>query len=315
MKPQRLLPTRVYRFYTGGALLGEFRGGGAAEDDSFPEDWACSVTSASNPGRDERVAGLTRLEKGQLLRDAVASDPVGWLGEPHLERFGVTTGLLVKLLDPAERLPVHAHPSRVFAREHLGSRFGKTEAWIMVAAREQEGEAFVGLREEVAPATYRGWIERQDTDALLGSLNRVVVRPRDVLYVPAGVPHAIGGGLLIAELQEPTDFSILCEWEGFPIRADDAHLGLGWDVALGALDLRAHEPVRAMPDAAAEFFWADELLEAAGRFGCVIVLEGEGAIDGVGVRAGDVLALPAAAHEVAATGRLRVLRSLAPVAS
>jgi hypothetical protein len=49
------------------------------------------------------------------------------------------------------------------------------------------------------------------------------------------VPHAIGPGVLIAELQEPTDFSIPCEWEGFPIAEEDSHPGLGWDLALGAL--------------------------------------------------------------------------------
>jgi mannose-6-phosphate isomerase len=202
MKPQRLQPTRVYRFYCGGALLGRIRGT-EEEDGSFPEDWVCSVTPASNPGRTEPDAGLSRLADGRLLREAISRDPEAWLGPAHLDRFGETTGLLVKLLDPAERVLVHAHPDRAFAAAHLGSPFGKTEAWIVIATRESEGEAFVGLREEVAPEVYRDWIERQDTDALLASLNRVALRPGGVVYVPAGVPHAIGGGMLIAELQEP----------------------------------------------------------------------------------------------------------------
>src|SRR5919201_2385906 len=315
MKPLRLRPTRVYRFYRGGARLARFRGSAEA-DGSFPEDWVCSVTRASNPGRDhEPDEGLTRLGDGRLLRDAISRDPEAWLGPAHVARFGETTGLLVKLLDPAERVLVHAHPDRAFAATHLGSGFGKTEAWLVLETRAEEGEAFVGLREEVDPGLYREWIERQDVDSLLGSLNRVALHAGDLVYVPAGVPHAIGGGMLIAELQEPTDFSLVCEWQGFPVRPEDAHLGLGWDTALDALDLAAHEPVRELPETAAAFFWADDRIEAAGRFAALIVLEGEGEIAGIAVQRGDVLAVPATVPELEASGAIAVLRCLAPDAT
>ena len=218
----------------------------------------------------------------------------------------------MKLLDAAERLPVHAHPDRAFARRRLGSRFGKTEAWIVVATRADEADLWVGLREAVDPAEYRRWLEEQDREALLGSLNRLPVRAGDVVHVPAGVPHAIGAGVLIAELQEPTDFSLVCEWEGFPIRPEDSHLGLGWDEALHALDLGAHDPVRRLPDEARSFFWADDRVEGAGRFAVLLVLGGEGAIDGEPARQGDTFAVPAAVRELTASGNLRVLRCLAP---
>jgi mannose-6-phosphate isomerase len=312
VRPQRLTSARVYRFYRGGALL-ESMHGGEARDGDFPEDWIGSLTQAINPGRHEPEAGLSRLADGRLLRDAVAEDPVAWLGTAHVKRFGSdTTGLLVKLLDPAERLPVHAHPSRPFASRHLDSRFGKTEAWFIVDTREGEGEVWVGLREDVAPDTYRGWIDRQDTEALLGSLHRVPVRAGDLVYVPAGVPHAIGGGLLIAELQEASDFSILCEWKGFPIRPEDSHLGLGWDAALDALRLDATEPVRELPPEASAFFFADEHAAAAGRFAVLLVLSGRGRIAGESARRGDAFAVPAAARPFEVEGDLRVLRCLGP---
>lgn len=296
-----LPPNRVYRFYRGGALLGRFRG--VPEDDGpCPEDWVGSVTLASNPGRDEPDAGLSRLADGRLLRDAVSADPERW-GSP---------GMLVKLLDSAERLPVHFHPDREFARARLGSPFGKTEAWIVLATRAAEAEVWVGLREPVERDRYRGWIEAQDTEALLGSLNRLSVRAGDVVYVPGGVPHAIGAGVLVAELQEPTDLSIVCEWRGFPIEPEDAHLGLGWDVALDALDLGRHEPVLELPDTAREFFWADEVAEPAGRLAVWIVLAGEGTIAGHAARPGDGFAVPAAAADIDVAGDLRVLRCLGP---
>jgi mannose-6-phosphate isomerase len=305
----------VYRFYRGGALLASFRGEQEG-DGPYPEDWLGSVTEASNPGRDEPGAGLTRLDDGRLLRDVIAADPVSWLGLANVDRFGATTALLVKLLDAAERLPVHAHPSRAFAREHLGSRLGKTEAWLVVATREDAAEVFVGLREPVERSVYRHWIERQDVEALRSSLNRVEVRAGDLVYVPAGSPHAIGAGVLIAELQEATDFSIVCEWTGFPIEPADAHLGLGWDTALAALDLDRHEPVRELPPEAAAFFWADEEGAArAGRFAVLLVLEGEGEIEGQRARRGDAFAVPACAGALDVSSGLRLLRCLAPDAS
>jgi mannose-6-phosphate isomerase len=306
VRPQRLTPTRVYRFYKGGALLERFQGADG-EDTDFPEDWVGSVTVASNPGRDEPEAGLSRLVDGRLLRDAIAADPEGWTG-----RADGATRVLVKLLDAAERLPVHAHPDRAFAREHFNSESGKTEAWIVLETRGDTSEVWIGLREDVDPATYRGWIDTQDRAALLDSLNHLPVRAGDVVFVPGGVPHAIGAGVLIAELQEPTDFSIVCEWTGFPIRPQDSHLGIGWDAALGALDLRRHTPIRELPDAAREFFWADERPEPAGRFAVWIVLDGSGSVDGAPAGRGDCFAVPAAAEQVEVTGSLRILRCLGP---
>lgn len=306
-----LSPTRVYRFYRGGALLGGLHGA-AEPDGDFPEDWIGSVTPALNPGRDEPDAGLSRLGDGSLLRDAVAADPEAWLGAEHVARYGTSTGLLVKLLDPAERLPVHAHPSRAFARRHFDSPFGKTEAWIVVGAREERGEVWLGLREDWAPEDYRALIDGQDREALLGSLHRLDVATGDIVYVPAGVPHAIGGGLLIAELQEPTDFSIVCEWSGFPIRPEDSHLGIGWDAALRALELRAYEPRLGLPEEARPFFWAEEGAPPPGRFAVLLVLDGEGALAGRPARRGDAFVVPASAPPVELEGSLRVLSCLGP---
>jgi phosphomannose isomerase type I-like protein len=103
-----------------------------------------SVTVALIP---RRVAeeGLSGMADGRLLRDAIETDPVGWLGEAHVTRFGHSTGLLVKLLDTAQRLPVHAHPDRAFAAEQLSSQFGKKEAWRVVATRQGRGDVWVGL--------------------------------------------------------------------------------------------------------------------------------------------------------------------------
>ena len=296
MKQARIEPTRVYRFYRGGALIDRLRGE-PEQDGDHPEDWVGSVVAARNPRRDEPSAGLTRLADGRLLHDAIAGDPETW-GTPDV---------LVKLLDPVERLPVHAHPDREFARANLGSDYGKTEAWLVAATRAEAVDVWLGLREDVEPARYRSWIEEQDAE-VLGSLHRLTLAPGDIVFVPAGVPHAIGGGSLIVELQEPTDFSIVCEWKGFPIAPEDAHLGLGWDQVIAAFRLSAYAPSIGLPDEARAFFAVDERAEPAGRFAVLLVLEGEGELAGEPVRPGDAFVLPAACDPFEVRGDLRVIR-------
>src|SRR5438067_6559413 len=191
-------------------------------DDHRPEDWVGSVTAVSGSTAD----GLTRLPDGRLLRDAIDADPEGYLGPGHVRRHGSSPALLVKLLDAGERLPVHCHPGDVFARRHLASHWGKTEAWIVIDA-VPGGQVHLGFREAVPDEALAGWVAGQDP-AMLRALNRVAVRPGDAILVPAGLPHAIGAGVFVVELQQPTDLPVLLEWDAFPIDgAVEGHLGLG----------------------------------------------------------------------------------------
>jgi mannose-6-phosphate isomerase len=82
-------------------------------------------------------------------------------------------------------------------------------------------------------------IVEERSDELLDALHEVPARAGDAWLVPAGTPHAIGAGVFIAEVQEPTDFSIVAETRDFPIDPRNASLDLGWDVMLDALSTRA----------------------------------------------------------------------------
>ena len=251
--PWRLGANRVERFYRGGALLDAFRAGGldpgpGAVDGTRPEDWLGSATrSWTPPGEDPTDEGLSRVDvdgRTRTIDELLAEDPELVAGRDLVERAGQPTlGVLVKLLDPAERLPVHAHPTRAFAREHLGSFFGKTEAWVILATRSAADAPpptlHLGFRRDVAPDELRTWIEEERSDALLDALHEVPARAGDAWLVPAGTPHAIGAGVFIAEVQEPTDFSIVAESHGVPIDRENATLRLGWDVSLDALTTRA----------------------------------------------------------------------------
>jgi mannose-6-phosphate isomerase len=86
----------------------------------------------------------------------------------------------------------------------------------------------------------KNMVEKEDTKGLINSLNKRTVKAGEGILVPAGIPHAIAEGIFILELQEPTDFSILLEWEGFAVDGlKDGHLNLGFDLALQALNLDA----------------------------------------------------------------------------
>jgi mannose-6-phosphate isomerase len=313
----KLPPNPIHHFYRGGPAIAELRGF-ELDSDHAPEEWIASAATLF--GETER--GLSRLPDGTLVRDALARDPEAWLGPAHAARFGANPALLVKLLDAGERLPVHVHPDGPFAREHLGTAFGKTEAWIVIAARPG-ALVHVGLRENVAQDTLRAWVREQDHDAMLGALNPLEVSAGDAIFVPAGVAHAIGEGVLIAELQEPTDLSILLEWDGFGI-ADEtaATLGLGWDTALRSVE-RARRDAAALrgrhedgavfellPPAAARFFTAQRIAPAGATeplkagFAVIVVLEGAGAVAGLDVGRGDALIVPHAAGDVTAEGDL-----------
>ena len=234
MEPIVLGPNQVHRFYRGGPAIAEFRGI-PSEDDHAPEDWVGSATSVLG----SEGTGLSMLPDGRTAADAFAADPEPFFGPRHAERFGADPGLLVKLLEAGDRLPVHCHPDREFARRHLDCPYGKTEAWVIIEIRspEPEAEVFLGFRDQVDPAALAGWVRGQDTRAILGAMHRIPVAVGDAVLVPAGLPHAVGEGVFLVELQEPTDLSVLLEWEGFDIDgAGEGHLGLGFDVALRCVD-------------------------------------------------------------------------------
>jgi mannose-6-phosphate isomerase len=234
--PVCLGPNFVYHVpqYQGGGEIARFRGIEPVEHNS-PEDWVGSATTRYH----NEAEGLTTLPDGECLRAAIETDPEGYLGREHVARFGANPGLLVKLLDSARRLSVHLHPDDDFARRHLGCDFGKTEAWVVLATTG-DGAVWLGFSREVAEEELARWRAEQAVDEMLAALHRIPVQAGVAVLVPAGVPHAIGAGVLVLELQQPTDFGIALERRS----GAAGDLGLGADVALTAVDRSAWSPNR-----------------------------------------------------------------------
>jgi mannose-6-phosphate isomerase len=316
MKPLVLPPNQFHRFYKGGARIDALRGAPQGED-GRPEDWVGSTATSWGSATE----GLSRLEDGTLLRDAVRADPEAFLGPEHVAEHGPDPALLVKLLDAGERLPVHYHPGRRFAKEHLGLRYGKTEAWIILDA-EPGAAVHVGLKEPLDPGTARSWVETQRADEMLAALHHVPVQAGDAVLVPAGTLHAIGGGILLLELQEPTDLSVLLEWRRFGVDSGPEHLELGWETALQALDREPIDPAALttaknglLPKEADPYFRAERITGGDTlhqSFSIVLVTEGEGAIGELPVRKGSTVLVPFGAGEAGMEGNVAGIRCLPP---
>ena len=184
------------------------RGLEAGTGPGAPEDWVGSTTTSFGHEHE----GLSTLADGRVLRDVIAADPIGYLGEAHVERFGETSAMLVKLLDTAERFAVHFHPGREFARAALGSRLRQDRGVDHPATPSRERRCAWDCARRSTPQTLRRWVGEQDSASMLAALHPVPVARGDVLFVPAGTLHTIGAGITLIELQEPSDMSVVIEW-------------------------------------------------------------------------------------------------------
>jgi mannose-6-phosphate isomerase len=351
-RPLRLPYNPLYRFYEGGSLTRSFRGLPNRPDDWWSEDWVGSCTLANNAGPDGESQGLSRVEVPGVgavaLRDIVEDLPEEMVGAAFATRHGPITGVLVKLLSPAGQVPLHAHPTRAWAREHLDSPFGKTEAWILLDTPGDGVEpayAGMGFQEGIRREWFAEAVARHDNGAIRGTLHRTEIEPGQVYVAHAGVPHYLGPRVSFIEVQEPSDHIVIPETDG----ADDdgATMGLGWETALDMIDYtgasrqatfvrarqqptvlrESHESreIRLFQPDVLDFFDAtrlevgDEMAVEDGRFYIGVVVAGDGSLEGEfgsePITAGETFACAASlAHRFrAGSSTLEVVRCMGPV--
>lgn len=216
--------TRVRRTYRGGALLDVFLGRQRGTDGFFPEDWISSFVEAKNrdyiPGE-----GITRLEDGRLITDAVGG---GMFGQGRTE-----PGVLIKLLDSGERLGIQVHPTDAYAKKLFGSDYGKTESWHVLSTRrinDEEPRVYLGFKPGLTRELWTEYYRTQNVNAMLNALHEIPVKPGDTILVAGGTPHAIGGGCMLLEIQQPSDYTMRCETtplSGVPYTPAQIHYGAG----------------------------------------------------------------------------------------
>ncbi|NDV63420.1 hypothetical protein G0Q06_13220 [Puniceicoccales bacterium CK1056] len=210
-------PERVWRSYPGGATLDRLQGKSNPRDDHWPEDWVGSTTEAVNPVKRPDGEGLARVVEGDQprFRDLLARDPVAFLGKDHTGAYGANLPVLVKLLDSAIRLHFQAHPTAEFARRHKLGPSGKAEAYHILAMRPEikDPYIYIGFQRPPSRAEFKRMIEEQDIAAIEACFDRIPVKVGETYFIPGGRPHAIGPGILMVEVMEPSDLAVRFEFE------------------------------------------------------------------------------------------------------
>ena len=274
-----LPPNRVWRTYPGGATLEAIAGRADPQDSHLAEDWIGSVTRSLIPGREQMNEGVSQVVVGGAVHDfkqLVDADPGYFLGAAHIARHGSSPMLLVKFLDSAVRLHFQCHPTRDFARQFLNSPSGKTEAYYILGARDPATQPYfyMGFQHPPEPAQLKHWIETQDTAAMEACFEKIPVQPGDAFLIPGGFPHALGGGVFMVEIQEPTDFAVRYEFEraGYVLPEAARFMGRGIDFGLSMINFNRYPPdvierdYRCRPRRLREFAdgsWQDELIGPA----------------------------------------------------
>ncbi|MCA9117326.1 MAG: class I mannose-6-phosphate isomerase [Planctomycetaceae bacterium] len=188
----------------GGRQLGEVLGRPIGPE----SDWAESWEVADCPGAKSVIAAGPH--EGETLADLLRKFPRQLLGE-ELARAETPSAfpLLIKYLDAADVLSVQVHPNDAQAARMDPGQRGKTEAWVILDARP-DSRLYCGLKSGIDREQLR---EAIDSGTVADCLHEVPARRGDCLFIPAGTVHAIGGGILLAEVQQSSDLTFrLDDW-------------------------------------------------------------------------------------------------------
>ena len=292
----KLKENRVYRTYLGGKHIDMFYGKESCYDSFFPEDWTASVVRAFNPGRENISEGEGITEDGWFIKELITGE----------------MKCLVKLLDSAERLVIQVHPTVEFAKEYFKSKFGKTECWYFLDCADN-AYVYLGFREGITKEKWISAVYAQDIEGMLSMLNKLPVKSGDCLFVAGGVPHAIGEGCFMIEVQEPSDLMGVVEKKtpsGRELADVKLHGGIGFENMLKMFDYNgmgideikksySHEPkmirqnVFEIIGKSTTDKFSIYLICGEGEYtpqnknGVVIITKGSGSINGIKVKKGD----------------------------
>jgi mannose-6-phosphate isomerase len=263
--PLLLEPLALEKVWGGNSLARLFPNAGPARS-NIGEVWVVWDGLAIRNGD---LAGRTLKE----LFDDAPQDIVGRLRDA---RQPAAFPLLIKFLDARENLSVQVHPDDDYAWTREGQPYGKCEMWYVLESAERSS-VMHGVKRDLTADELKGALSGR---AIVDVVEQVEVLPGDVLINTPGIVHALGGGIVIFELQQSCDLTYrLYDWDralsGGVQR--ELHLDKGADVADRRV-LRQHKiqpviveagPVRRLLLAACRYF-AAELLEASARSGLTL---------------------------------------------
>lgn len=220
--------------------------------------------------------------------------------------------VLIKLIDADQNLSIQVHPSDEYALAHEG-QYGKTEMWIALEA-EPHAYLYYGFRR---PVTKEEFSKRIKDGTLTELLHKVQVKTGDVFFIPSGTLHAIGAGLVIAEIQQNSNVTYRV-FDYDRVGADGKTRPLHVEKALMVTDLEPTEPPNFGPHLGkCDYFTVDEYIGPfssgcdESSFHALLIMEGEGVLacggEKLRVKKGNCLFLPAGSGEYQVGGKCRTL--------
>jgi mannose-6-phosphate isomerase len=179
---------------------------GKKASDKAGESWEISAVAGDiSVVENGFLAGNTLEELVEIYMGELVGDKI-------YEKFSVEFPLLIKFIDAADFLSIQVHPDDIMARERHNS-FGKSEMWYVVES--DKGELIVGFNQKLDKEQYLSCVKN---GTLKKIMNRKEVASGDIYYMPAGRVHAIGAGVLLAEIQQTSDVTYrIYDWD----RMDD----------------------------------------------------------------------------------------------
>lgn len=168
--------------------------------------------------------------KGKNLNAIIELFPEALLGSEVVKQFGKQFPLLFKFIDAKEDLSIQLHPNDELAQKRHNS-FGKTEMWYVMQA-DKGSRLVVGFKNDSSKDEYVGKLTNKE---LLSLLNEIEVHEGDIFFLETGTIHAIGGGVVIAEIQQTSDVTYrLYDWDRVDANGNGRELHT--DLALDAIN-------------------------------------------------------------------------------
>jgi mannose-6-phosphate isomerase len=215
----------------GGRRLGDHLGKSLPKVGAYGEAWELS-------GHAHHVSKVAEGPlRGKSLNELCSSRGPEIFGKSHRGPFP----LLIKLLDCHDWLSIQVHPTDAIAEQLRPGELGKTEAWIVLGV-QPEGKIYAGLKPGVDRAVLEAHLEAGTTDQCLHAFTP---KPGDCIFLPAGTVHAVGGGIVMAEVQQTSDATFrLFDWNR--VGVDGKPRALHLEESLASINWQAG-PVHPVP--------------------------------------------------------------------
>ncbi|MHC4879483.1 MAG: type I phosphomannose isomerase catalytic subunit [Planctomycetota bacterium] len=312
------------RIRWGGTRLGAILDKPVGVEADYAESW-----ELSDYGNDQSVVADGEWQ-GLTLNDLIR--------DHNHELFGRHAGfhqfpLLLKFLDCSDILSVQVHPDDSQAKQLHPDARGKTEAWIVIDCHPGS-RVFAGLKNGVT----RTDLEQHLSDGTVeGCLHSILVKPGDCIFIPAGTVHAIGGGILMAEVQQTSNITFrLHDWGRLGADGEPRELHIEQSLDCTDFSRGPIDPVEPLAIRDTDSNQTEELvscpyftlhrhsvstafqLTQMDRFHALMVLDGTGRIEHAGgsrpLSKGQTVLIPAACCEftITTTGNLTLLDAFLP---